>query len=66
MNLIPEWHSKLILDIFHIVSQEEALRTDQRRFEWLNETHPEFKLWSGYMISASYVCTPGDESKLLM
>jgi hypothetical protein len=40
MNLIRDWHSKLILDIFHIASPQKAVDINQVHFNNLNETNP--------------------------
>ena len=40
INFISDWHSKLILDIFHIGSPQKAVDFDQVRFKNLDETDP--------------------------
>ena len=40
INLISDWHSKLIMDIFHIGSPQKAVDFDQVRFNNLDETNP--------------------------
>ena len=40
INLIPEWHSKLILDVFHIGSPQKATDFDQTRYWNFEETDP--------------------------